>query len=282
MSEGHGHDHGQVDWSVRGPELIEGAEVAAPMVDAALAWLAGRVPGATSVLDIGSGPGVAACSLAALLPDAKVLAVDGARPLLDLASERADRLGLGHRFAVRRVSLPEGLAELPPADLIWVSGVIHHLPDPVAALRALGALLRPGGLLALREGGLPLRFLPDGVAPGLLPRLEAADDELAAAGAHPMGVLAVPRAWPDLIRDAGLTPAGTRSFLLDLPAPVAEPVRRYVRHRLAHVADHAGDRIAPADAAALARLLDDEAPDGVARRPDLFLLTASTIHTATA
>lgn len=275
---GHGHGHGPVDWAGRGAELTGAAEVNAPMVDAALAWLAARVPGATAILDVGSGPGVAACSFARLLPRASVLAADGAEPLLELARRRAERLGIGDRFAVRRVALPDGLADLPPADIVWVSGVAHHMPDPVAALRALGALVRPGGLLAVREGGLPVRFLPDGVAPGLLPRLEAAGDDLAAAAEHPMGVIAVPRAWPDLMRDAGLRPAGSRSFLLDLPAPVTDAARRYLRFRLETMAGHLKPE--DPDAATLAALLDDEAPDGVLRRPDLFLLTAATVHTA--
>ena len=57
---GHGHDHGGFDWAERGAELVTGAEVVAPAVDAALDWLAGRVPNASAVTDVGSGPGVAA------------------------------------------------------------------------------------------------------------------------------------------------------------------------------------------------------------------------------
>jgi hypothetical protein len=77
-----GHDDRvHADWAQRGPDLIADGEINAPMVDQALAWLAGRVPDARRVLDIGSGPGVAACSLAELLPGAEVLAVDGTRPV---------------------------------------------------------------------------------------------------------------------------------------------------------------------------------------------------------
>src|SRR6266496_1493320 len=118
---GHGHGHGQVDWSERGQQLVSEGEVTAPMIDQALGWLAERVPAARDVLDVGSGPGVAACALARLLPRARVLAVDGAEPLLAMAGERAARLGLGDRLTTRRVSLPEGLAELSPADIVWVS-----------------------------------------------------------------------------------------------------------------------------------------------------------------
>ena len=278
---GHGHGHdGPLDWSVRGDELVSEGEISAPMVDQALGWLAARLPGARDVLDVGSGPGVAACTLAQLLPQAQVLAVDGALPLLAMAQDRASRLGVGERFGTRQVSFPEGLAGLPQADLVWVSGVVHHLPDPVAALGALGGLVRTGGLLAVREGGLPTRFLPDGVAPGLLTRLEAIAEDLVAAGAHPAGIVAHEGGWPDLLRAAGLEPMGSRTFLLDLPAPVSTAVRYHLHRRLALLQEFVGDHVTAADGAALTHLLDRAAPDGVVRRPDVFLLAASTVHTA--
>jgi SAM-dependent methyltransferase len=275
----HAHD-GQLDWSVRGEELVSEAEITAPMVDQALGWLVDRLPEAHAVLDVGSGPGVAACRLAQLLPQALVLAVDGAPPLLALAEQRAARLGVGERFRTRQISLPDGLADLPEADLVWVSGVVHHLPDPVAALRALGGRLREGGLLAVREGGLPTRFLPDGVAPGLLSRLEAIGEQQIAAGEHPAGIVAHHGGWPDLLSAAGLQPAGSRTFLLDLPAPVSMSVREFLHRRLTLLQEFVGEHVTAGDASVLAGLVDPESPVGVRHRPDVFLLSASTIHTA--
>jgi SAM-dependent methyltransferase len=273
----HGHD---IDWAERGAELVTAAEVGAPAVNLALDWLVERLPAATAVMDIGAGPGVAACALATRLPDARVLAVDGAKPLLALARERAERLGVADRVTVRLADLPAGLADLPPADLVWVSGVVHHLPDPVATLRTLGALVRRGGLLAIREGGLPARFLPDGLAPGLLPRLEAITEELVAAGGRPSGILPHEGGWPDLMRAAGLSPAGSRTFLLDLPPPLSAEARGYVQWQLEMARESVGEHLTPGDAGALATLLDSASPEGVMQRPDIFLLSASTIHTA--
>src|SRR5258706_12880207 len=91
---GADHAHSGWDWSIRGQELIKAAEVTAPMVDQAIAWIAGRLPHARTVLDVGSGPGVAACTFAQMLPDATVVAADGSPELLDLARERAAGLGL--------------------------------------------------------------------------------------------------------------------------------------------------------------------------------------------
>jgi SAM-dependent methyltransferase len=273
----HHHHHDQPDWAARGSELIAEAELRAPMVDQALAWVAGRVPDAMLALDVGAGPGVAAGSLARLLPRAEVVAADGAAPLLELARARAEKLAVGQRFTTVHLSFPDGLAELPQADLVWISEVLHHLPDPVAALRALGRLVRPGGLLAVREGGLPLRFLPDGVAPGLLARLEAIGEERIAGGDHPGGIVPHRGSWPDLMRQAGLRPAGSRSFLLDLPAPVGPEARGFLHGRLTRWLEIAGERLTEADRGSLQALLE---PDGVLGRDDIFLLSAGTVHTA--
>jgi SAM-dependent methyltransferase len=278
MADEAGRAH--VDWAARGREMIEDAEVTAPMVDQALAWVAARVPNASDVLDVGSGPGVAACALGRLLPGARVRAVDGASPLLALAAQRAAAAGLADRVTTAEIDLPDGLRDLTAADIVWISGVVHHLPDPVAALRALGDLVRPGGLLAVREGGLPLRFLPDGVAPGLLSRLEAIGEDRVEHGDHPGGVVAHRGDWPDLMRAAGLEPAGTRTFLLDLTAPLTPKARRYVRRALEMRRDFAGDQLGETDRQIADRLLDDDHPEGIMRRADLYLLGASTVHTA--
>ena len=268
-----------VDWAQRGHDLIADGEVNAPMVDQALAWLAGRVPDARRVLDVGSGPGVAACTLAELLPGAEVLAVDGAPELLELAQARAADRGLAGRVRVRHTSLPDGLRDLPPADLIWVSGVAHHMPDPAEAVRDLAALLRPGGVLALREGGLPLRCLPAYADVGLSARIEAANDELAAQHAHPMGAINAPRDWPALLREAGLTDVTSRSFLLDRPAPLDHRDREGLLRHLRASRELMADRLADADLARLDRLTSDTDPESVLHRDDAYLLRASTVHT---
>jgi SAM-dependent methyltransferase len=274
------HAHDTVDWAELGPDLIADAEVNAPMVDQALGWLAERVPRAGLVLDVGSGPGVAAARFAQLLPGATVLAADGAAPLLALARERAQRLGLGDRIATREVKLPAGLADLPRADIIWVSGVAHHLPDPAAGVRAFADLLRPGGVLALREGGLPLQCLPAAADGGLSARISAVDSALARDHAHPMGAIVAPRSWPELLAEAGLTGVESRSFLLDLPAPLPAAARRHLARTLHRTRKLLADHLAADDLARLDVLADPDHPESVLHRPDVFMLRATTIHTA--
>ncbi len=274
-----GHSHETVDWAEYGPDLIADAETNAPMVDQALEWLARRVPRAGLILDVGSGPGVAACRLAQLLPAATVLAADGAAPLLALARTRAERLGLADRVTTREVTLPDGLAGLPRADLIWVSGVAHHLPDPAAGVRAFADLLRPGGVLALREGGLPLQYLPSAADGGLTARVNAVDHALSRDQVHPMGAIVAPRSWPELLAEAGLTGVGSRSFLLDLPAPLADTARRHLARTLHRTRELLAKHLPADDVDRLDILTDPGHPESVLRRRDVFMLRATTIHT---
>lgn len=273
----HTHDH--VDWGEHGPDLIADAEINAPMVDQALHWLTERVPRAGLVLDVGSGPGVAACRFAELLPGATVLAADGSAPLVALARTRAERLGLADRFAAREIKLPDGLADLPAADLIWVGGVAHHLPDPAEGIRSLAALLRPGGVLALREGGLPLQFLPSHADAGMTARINAVESGLSQSRTHPMGAVEPPRSWPELLAEAGLRAVQSRSFLLDLPAPLGEAARQQLARTLRRTRQMLDGHLTDADADRLDRLTDPEDPESVLRRADVFMLRAATIHT---
>jgi methylase of polypeptide subunit release factors len=64
--------------------------------------------GPRRILDIGSGPGAAACGLAAVFQEAEVTAVDGAPELLARAAERAELLGVRLLTQVARVSRGSG------------------------------------------------------------------------------------------------------------------------------------------------------------------------------
>jgi release factor glutamine methyltransferase len=127
------------------------------------------------IVDVGTGSGVIALSLAAKIPEAKVLGVDVSEDALALAQENAARLNLSERvqFLKRRLlENAEDAFDLIVANLPYISiqdrrtlspEVLH---DPEVALFA-GAQgdelvrelidqarfrLRPGGLLALEIG----------------------------------------------------------------------------------------------------------------------------------
>ncbi|GAA3293040.1 hypothetical protein GCM10020295_13840 [Streptomyces cinereospinus] len=86
--------------------------------------------------------------------------------------------------------------------------------------------------------------------------------------------------WLALLTAAGLTRPRSRSFLLDLPAPAPGRARAYVAATLSRVRAALADRLDPTDRAALDRLVDPDDRASVHHRPDLFLLAAHTVHTA--
>ncbi|MFF1794562.1 class I SAM-dependent methyltransferase [Kitasatospora sp. NPDC058263] len=286
---GHSHDHGhhgsgsEPDWAALVTYLEREGELNTPAFVGAAGWLGKLMDGIPvgRVLDIGSGPGVVATVLADAFPAAEVVAVDQSAALLERAVARSSG-----RVTARQAELPAEFGGLGTADLIWSSQTIHHLGDQQAALTELAGSLRPGGLLAVAERGLPLRFLPRDLGlgrPGLQARLDAThEDVFAAMRAQLPGSVAEVEDWPGMLSRAGLTPAGSRTFLAEWPAPLAAPGRE---HLYAHVERRRAQVDAGLDAedlATLDALLDREAPTGILNRPDAFYLTAITVHTARA
>jgi len=131
------------------------------------------------VVDVGTGSGCIALSLAGERPDAKVLATDISEPALAVARDNALRLGLEGRVTFRRGDLLEPVGALagrldlvvsnPPyvsvADLHGLAPEVR-LHDPHQALIPPGdrlsvyrrlapeaaSLLRPGGAVAVEVG----------------------------------------------------------------------------------------------------------------------------------
>lgn len=127
------------------------------------------------MIDVGTGSGVIALSLAAEFPKAEVVAADISEDALILARENAERLGLADRVRFQRSNLLENIQpgfDLIAANLPYVSTEDRHnlsrevLHDPEVALFAgargdelvqeliarAPSWLQPGGTLALEIG----------------------------------------------------------------------------------------------------------------------------------
>ncbi|MGC9450780.1 MAG: peptide chain release factor N(5)-glutamine methyltransferase [Oceanipulchritudo sp.] len=162
-----------------------GVLIPRPETEQLVEKVAGRLEGMESprIVDLGTGSGAIALSLAKALPGARVLAVERSTAALSLARENAGALGLRERVAFRSGNWLEGLAfeadcivSNPPylTEGEWKSArpeVREHEPREalVAAEEGLADLrhivgtarerLAEGGLLALETGiahGKPL------------------------------------------------------------------------------------------------------------------------------
>ncbi|MDI3385339.1 class I SAM-dependent methyltransferase [Streptomyces sp. B-S-A8] len=278
----HGHAHADVDWAEMSASLERRAEAYAPLTAQIIEQVRAVQPQPRRIVDAGSGPGVVTCALAAAFPQAEVVAVDGTQALLDLTARRAERVGLGDRVRTRLADLPDGLADLGGADVIWLGLALHHLGDQRAALAEFARHLAPGGALVLLEGGLPARYLPRDIGigrPGLQARLDAAQEtwfnEMRAALPDAKDEV---EDWGALLTAAGLAHVETRTHLLDLPAPASGTVRAHVADVLGRRAGGLREGLDADDAATVGRLLDPDDEAGLDRRPDVFLLATQTVH----
>ncbi len=135
------------------PPLALGAleQVKPPQADGAFAhwYIHGRLPKRPlRILDAGCGTGFSTLKLAEANPDAEITAVDLSQASLEIARARLTSAGHLHRVKLLRADL-QALPKLGTFDYLHSSGVIHHLPDPAAGLKALRSALAAEGVAYL-------------------------------------------------------------------------------------------------------------------------------------
>ena len=105
--------------------------------------LVGHRPEST-VVDLGTGPGELALRLARSLPATRVVGVEPAATMRELAAARVAASGLANISFVAgdagRMPLAEGTADVVVSTLS-----MHHWPDPAGSFAEIARILRPGG-----------------------------------------------------------------------------------------------------------------------------------------
>lgn len=103
------------------------------------------------VLDAGCGRGVGLLGCASMQPDVEFLGIDINRVGLNEINQQIQARGLTN-LKVQEVNLMtlEGL-EVPEGgfDVIYSSGVLHHLSDPAEGLKQLRSVLAPHGVISM-------------------------------------------------------------------------------------------------------------------------------------
>lgn len=114
------------------------------------AYVLPRLRAGMSVLDIGCGPGSITLDLAervapgrAVGIDPELTAVDAARAAAEGRADTSTRFEVGDVYAL---DIPDDTY-----DVVHAHQVLQHVGDPVAALREMARVTRPGGIIAARD-----------------------------------------------------------------------------------------------------------------------------------
>jgi ubiquinone/menaquinone biosynthesis C-methylase UbiE len=133
--------------------LAEQGVILRPMTERLLRD-AGVRPG-MRVLDVGCGVGDVTCLVAEIVgPTGSAVGVDFAGSVLATARSRVASRGLGWaRFVEGNIeNVPLARLATEPFDAVVGRLVLMYQPDPMAVLRHLAAMVKPGGVVVFQEG----------------------------------------------------------------------------------------------------------------------------------
>jgi len=108
-------------------------------------------PQGSSVLEAGCGVGAQTVTLAAHSPGALITSIDVSEASVIEAKKAVQAAGI-HNVTLRQADIFHLPFQPESFDHVFVCFVLEHLAQPVAALRALKHVLKPGGTITVIEG----------------------------------------------------------------------------------------------------------------------------------
>jgi len=154
---------------------------------------------AMRVLDCGCGPGTITVGLAQMVAQGQVVGIEREQAELAQARRYADQQGVANiEFRVGNVyKIPFPAASF---DAVLAHAVLQHLAEPGQALQEMYRVLKPGGLIGLREEDRD----GDVIYP-LPPRLQEAHALLMRLWSQAGGDPYFPKRYRAVLREAGFT-----------------------------------------------------------------------------
>jgi ubiquinone/menaquinone biosynthesis C-methylase UbiE len=131
-----------------------------------------------NILDIGCGPGDVMLRLASARPGVRITAIDGSKPMIELARAAVKNAGLQQRVTPLQGYVPGLPLEERSFDAILSKDLLHHLPDPMVLWSEARRLGRSGAAIYVMDLMRPespqaAHDVVETVAPDELPILKA-------------------------------------------------------------------------------------------------------------
>jgi ubiquinone/menaquinone biosynthesis C-methylase UbiE len=114
------------------------------------AFLLSSLEPGTRLLDVGCGPGTVTADLARRVPDGSVLGVDRSADVVERARQEFASPGPGNLGFAVADAYALGFAD-GSFDVVFSHQMLQHLARPADAVAEMRRVLRPGGLLAVRD-----------------------------------------------------------------------------------------------------------------------------------
>ncbi len=185
----------------------------------AVRMVAQTAPG--HIVDIATGTGDFAISLARAIPGARVTGIDLSEGMVAIGNRKVEACGLADRVALRTGDCLADPVEAASADAVTVAFGVRNFADLAAGYRSMLRMLRPGGMLCVIELSTPssplVKPFYNAYTRGIIPlmgRFVAGDTD--AYTYLPRSIAAVPKgdAMLQLMRDAGFTDTRCRALTL--------------------------------------------------------------------
>lgn len=104
----------------------------------------------STIVDLGTGPGLLSIELNKLLPQAKIIGVDPSSEMLKIASKNADEAGMSN-YETRLGRAEEMPIESESVNLVVTQSSLHEWENPQKGFSEIFRVLKPGGSLMLKD-----------------------------------------------------------------------------------------------------------------------------------
>lgn len=222
------------------------------------------------VLDMACGDGVYAPMLAERVgPTGRVVAVDRSAAFLQVAASHAAATAYAERISFKTGDIRRLPFDAGTFDGVWCAHSLYSLPDPLAALREMCRVTKPGGLVAVLENDTLHHHLLPWPADLELALRQAQLEDLQQSASQ-ADKFYIGRQLREVFALAGLEDCALSAHSIDHCAPLSADERTFLGEYLADLASRARSHLDSAAQRAIDLLINPASELFLLNQPSFF------------